>query len=62
MDQNYAEQQSRQDQIIYSRIKRVIAYKTCSSSLSIKMTLWSSSRHTCRAAWRTSGILLRRSR
>lgn len=27
MDQNYAEQQSRQDQIIYSRIKRVIAYK-----------------------------------
>lgn len=27
MDQNYAEQQSRQDQIIYSRIERVIAYK-----------------------------------
>ena len=27
MDQNYAEQQSRQDQIIYSRIKRVITYK-----------------------------------
>ena len=27
MDQNYAEQQSRQDQIIYIRIERVIAYK-----------------------------------
>ena len=27
MDQNCAEQQSRQDQIIYSRIERVIAYK-----------------------------------
>ena len=27
MDQNYAEQQSRQDQIIYSRIERVISYK-----------------------------------
>ena len=27
MDQNYAEQQSRQDQIISSRIERVIAYK-----------------------------------
>ena len=27
MDQNYAEQKSRQDQIIYSRIERVIAYK-----------------------------------
>lgn len=27
MDQNYAEQQSRQDQVIYSRIERVIAYK-----------------------------------
>ena len=27
MDQNYAEKQSRQDQIIYSRIERVIAYK-----------------------------------
>ena len=27
MDQNCTEQQSRQDQIIYSRIERVIAYK-----------------------------------
>lgn len=50
--------QDNQDQIIYSRIERVIAYKTCSLSSSIKMTRWSSFRRICRAAWRTSGILL----
>lgn len=59
MNQNCTEQQSRQDQTIYSRIERVIAYKNIQSlSLSIKMTRWSSFRRICRAAWRTSGILL----
>ena len=50
---NEQQRQAYLDQINYGRIERVIAYKNVQFILEHQMTLWSSSRHTCRAAWRT---------
>lgn len=52
---NEQQRQAYLDQINYGRIERVIAYKNVQFILEHKMTLWSSSRHTCRAAMEDIG-------
>lgn len=57
MDQNCTEQQSRQDQAIYSRIERVIAYKNVQFILEHQNDTLEQLSAYLQSAWRTSGIL-----